>query len=138
MIDLRFALQEVMVELMLPLGLLKLLQLHPAGDRPSSPNTKTSWRSPFISQHQNLLAIALHLLAPVPFGDRPSSPNTETSGRSPSSLSTRTSGRSPFISQHPYLSAIAPRHLSEPRTADPNLPRLKVCILPKHCWDFLA
>ncbi|MBW4652057.1 MAG: hypothetical protein KME20_03225 [Kaiparowitsia implicata GSE-PSE-MK54-09C] len=46
--------------------------------------------------------------------------------------------RSPFISQHLYLSAIAhtglhlhfsaiaPRHLSEPQTADPSLSRLNV------------
>ncbi|WP_156435119.1 hypothetical protein [Leptolyngbya sp. O-77] len=46
-------------------------------------------------------------------------------------------GRSPFISQHPHLSAIAPRYLSEPQTADPNLSPLNVGILPESCWDWL-
>ncbi|WOB42359.1 hypothetical protein HNI00_03690 [Thermoleptolyngbya oregonensis NK1-22] len=42
-----------------------------------------SGRSPFISLHPYLWAIALHLAAPTPLGDRPSSPCTRTFGRSP-------------------------------------------------------
>ncbi|WP_448602143.1 hypothetical protein, partial [Thermoleptolyngbya sp.] len=54
----------------------------------------------------------------------------------PSSPSAATSRRSPFISQHRHLSAIAPRHLSEPRTVDPNLALLNLCGSLRSTWDF--
>ncbi|MBF2085650.1 hypothetical protein [Thermoleptolyngbya sp. C42_A2020_037] len=66
------------------------------GRSPSSLSTQTFRRSPFISQHQHLWAIALISQHP--------------------NLSAIA-----LISQHLHLSAIAPRHLSEPRTTDPNL-----------------
>ncbi|WP_448602156.1 hypothetical protein, partial [Thermoleptolyngbya sp.] len=44
--------------------------------------------------------------------------------------------RSPLISQSRDLSAIAPRHLSEPRTADPNLAPLHLCGSLRSTWDF--
>ncbi|MFQ3617015.1 MAG: hypothetical protein SNJ57_07825 [Cyanobacteriota bacterium] len=41
--------------------------------------------------------------------------------------------RSPLISQRQSLWAIAPRHPSEPPTADPSLSLLNVGILPESC-----
>jgi len=46
------------------------------------------------------------------------------------------SGRSPLISPYRHLSAIAPRHLSEPRTVDPNLALLNFCCSLRSTWDF--